>query len=170
MRVGYNCGIILVTLLVTSNIYAQSIQGDFAAGIGFDFKGEEDAVFDSSSLYGAVHWNGLALPGLSATTGIAVEFHPTSITVDGSTVNVDYRIWSLNRFDCPSALYCGTDLKIGQGGDGGWVADFDQRIVLGVSVYQSDALAVNAEFYTLEDDRPVSFVVLVRWGSGERNQ
>jgi len=41
---------------------------------------------------------------------------------------------------------------------------------MGISVYQGDALNVNAEFYTLEDDRPVSFAVLVRWGSGERNQ
>jgi hypothetical protein len=149
---------------------SSQIQGDFAAGVGFDLRGEEQAVFDADSIYGAIHWNGLALPGLSASTGIAIEFHPTSIAVDGSTVNVDYRVWSLNRFDCPSALYCGTDLKIGQGGEGGWVSDFDQRIVLGISIYQSDAVNVNAEFYTLEDDRPVSVAVLVRWGAGKRNQ
>ena len=159
----------MLALLLSSSVNAQ-VQGDFAAGVGFDFRGEEDAVFDANSLYGAVHWNGLKLPGPSVTTGIAVEFHPASVSVDGSVVNVDYRIWSLNRGDCPSALYCGVDLKIGQGGDGGWVADFDQRIVMGISVYQGDALNVNAEFYTLEDDRPVSFAVLVRWGSGERNQ
>lgn len=161
--------IALLLLLVAAPIHAQ-IQGDFAAGVGFDLKGEEDAVFDTQSVYGSFHWNGLKLPGPSVTTGIAIEFSPSSIAVDGSTVNVDYRIWSLNRFDCPSALYCGTDLKIGEGGDGGWVSDFDQRIVMGVSVYQSDAVNVNAEFYTLEDDRPVSFAVMVRWGAGKRNQ
>ena len=162
--------LIALIALLAAPAYGQTVQGDFAAGLGFDLRGDEDLVFDASSLYGAFHWNGLKLPGPSVTTGLAVEFHPASVSVDGSVVNVAYRIWSLNRFDCPSALYCGTDLKIGQGGDGGWVADFDQRIVMGVSVYRSDAIFVNAEFYTLEDDRPVSFSVMVRWGPGARNQ
>ena len=93
-----------------------------------------------------------------------VEFHPATIDVEGSVVNVDYRVWSLNRADCPSALYCGVDLKIGQGGDGGWVSDFDQRIVVGVAIADQPSFDVNLEIYSLEDDRPVSAAVLVRWG------
>lgn len=159
--------VVLFVLMAASS--SGQVQGDFAAGVGFDLKGEEETVFSTDAFYGAFHWNGLKIPGPSATTGLAVEFHPSTISVEGETVNVDYRIWSLNRFDCPSALFCGTDLKIGQGGNGGWVADFDQRIVMGVSLYQG-SVNVNAEFYMLEDDRPVSFAVLVRWGAGERNQ
>lgn len=162
--------LLVLFLLVAAPSYAQKVQGDFAAGVGFDLRGDEDAVFDAQSLFGAIHWNGFSLPGLSATTGLSIEFHPSSISVDGSVINVDYRLWNLNRFDCPGRLFCGTDLKIGQGGTEGWRADFDQRIVVGISVYASDKVDANVEFYSLEDDRPVSFAILIRWGSGERNQ
>ena len=116
---------LLFALILFAVPAAAQVQGDFAAGAGFDLRGDEDAVFDVKSVYGAIHWNGLKLPGPSVSTGVAIEFHPTSISVDGTLVNVDYRLWSLNRFDCPSALYCGVDLKIGQSVDGDWLRDFD---------------------------------------------
>ena len=140
------------------------VVGDFAVGTGFMLIGEEQAAFDARSIYGAFHWNGIQLPGPEVSTGFAVEFHPATVVANGSVVNVDYRIWSLNRFNCPSALYCGTDLKIGQGGAGGYRGDFDQRIVLGLKVARGESFEVNAEFYTLEDDRPMSVAVMVRWG------
>lgn len=145
---------------------------DFAAGAGFLFAGEEEAVFDAKALYGAFHWNGLQLPGPNVSTGIGVEIHPSTITTNGSTVNFAYRVWSLNRMDCPMSLFCGADLKIGEaaGPDGGWRTDFDMRIVTGVRVANYSKAEINLELYFLEDDRPVSAAVLVRWGSPGSNQ
>ena len=140
---------------------------DFAAGAGFLFNGEEKQAFDAKSVYGAFHWNGLKLPGPDVSTGIGVEFHPASISVDGTLVNVDYRLWNLNRMDCApgsTALYCGVDLKIGEGVDGGYKADFDQRVVIGIGLLNRDDVDLNFELYMLEDDRPVAAAVMIRFG------
>jgi len=160
--------LVLVALLFAAPSFAQQISYDFAAGAGFLFNGEEEQAFDAKSIYGSVHWNGLKLPGPEVSTGIGIEFHPASISIDGTLVNVDYRIWNLNRFDCPSALYCGVDLKIGEGVDGGYRADFDQRLVVGIGIKRGDSYEVNFELYTLEDDRPVAAAVMVRFGGSNQ--
>jgi len=140
---------------------------DFAGGVGFVFLGEEDQTFSTDALFGVFHWNGLKLPGPNVSTGVGIEFHPTTINLEGNTIaNVDYRIWSLNRFDCPAALYCGADMQIGKGGDGGYQGDFDLRIVTGLRIagIGDTAGEVNLEMYFLEDDRPIGVAVIVRWG------
>jgi hypothetical protein len=161
----------LFSLLFAASASAQQVSlsadfRDFAAGAGFLFNGEEAQAFDVKAIYGAFHWNGLKLPGPDVSTGIGVEFHPASISVDGTLVNVDYRLWNLNRMDCApgnTALYCGVDLKIGEGVDGGYKADFDQRVVVGIGLFDGD-IDLNLELYMLEDDRPVAAAVMVRFG------
>lgn len=155
----------LFAFFLASSASAQfDVAADVAAGGGFMFAGDEDSVFSADSLYAGFHWNGLQLPGPSVSSGVGIEFHPATVNVAGDTVTADYRIWSLNRTDCPAALYCGVDLKIGEGGDGGWTADFDQRIVLGVRVARIASAVLNLEVYSLEDDRPISAFFAVRWG------
>jgi hypothetical protein len=157
--------LLALSLAVAAPASAQlAVNADFAVGGGLSMAGDEGAVFSASSLYAAVHWNGLSLPWLDSSTGIGVELKPATIALDGNVVSADYRVWSLNRVNCPKALYCGVDLKIGQGGDSGWAADFDQRIVVGVRLARLGAAVLNLEVYSLEDDRPVSAFLAVRWG------
>ena len=166
---------LLVTGLVTTPVAAQ-LQTDFAFGLGFEFNQDEGASFRRDNVFAAIHWNGFKLPWLGDSTGLGVEFHPGSFAIseiDGEPlVNVDYRLWSLNRFDCPAALYCGTDLKIGEGGEGGWRNDFDQRIVMGIELGDvwKEGMSLNFEFYFLEDDRPISGMLVLRWGQASETK
>jgi len=147
---------------------AAQIKMDFAGGAGFMFSGEEDQAFDAKSLYGAFHWNGLELPGPSVSTGIGIEFHPATVVVDGTVLTVDYRVWSLNRFDCPGRLFCIADLKIGQGGEGGWASDFDERVGFGMLIAKQERFEINMELYFLEDDRPIAALMAIRFGGSNQ--
>lgn len=161
---------LLLALGVSATSHAQiSVDTDFAVGIGFELQGEDEAVFQADSIFGALHWNGLKLPGPNTSTGLGVEFHPGTLSItedaEGNTVaNVDYRLWSLNRVSCPGATYCIADMKIGEGGEGGWRNDFDLRTGIGIEFAKWGTSRWATEIYFLEDDRPVSFMLTVRWG------
>jgi hypothetical protein len=141
---------------------------DLAVGAGFMFLGEEEETFQLDSTFAALHWNGLSLPGPETSTGVGFEFHPATVQIDGELFLVDWRLWSLNRFNCPSSLYCGFDMRVAEGGRGGSRWAWDQRIVVGVSLYDGGSTDVNFEFYLLEDDRPIAMTILVRWGGSNQ--
>lgn len=142
---------------------------NFAVGGGSMF-GEESDLFSFDSAFASVQWNGIALFGPIASTGIGVELHPASILSDGDSVqsigNADWRFWSLNRLEMSALqlpgefwddMYLGGDLLLAEGGTD-YSGDFSARFVYGLREGP-----VQFEVYMFEKYRPISFAFMYRF-------
>lgn len=146
---------------------------NFAVGGGSMF-GDEAMTFSLDAAFAAVHWNGIALFGANASTGIGVEIHPASVVssfehnVSAQSIStVDWRFWSLNRLEMSALqlpgeiwemMYIGSDLLLAEGGGNDYSGDFDARFVYGLR----DG-PFQIEFYMFEKYRPISFAFFYRF-------
>ena len=155
---------VLLSVLFASTVSAQNVQPAFGAG-GGSFFAEEDETFDPSALYGSIHWYAVSLPfGTESSTGIGLELGFSGDVTDADS-SVSYSIWSLNRTDIVKGrIYGGSDMKIGESVGGEYRSDFDVRFVVGTFLGQIGPGNLAMELYAAEENRPISFAFIYRFG------
>jgi hypothetical protein len=151
----------------------------FAFGVG-SFFAEEGTTFSVDALFVPIQLHGVGIPFIKSgtSTGIAIEFHPATLTFgqggNPQLNQLDYRLWSVSRVPLsaipwsklqsgtPSRMFAGTDLLINEGGPDDYTGGFDARFVIGgdLGIIWKGNMVI--EIYSLQRDIPIAFALF--WG------